>query len=64
MSKVKFKKIQEQTLEELENKINTFLESEEGSQYELLNISVDKIEERRFPNNEEVLNAILILKAN
>lgn len=61
MSKVKFKRIQEQTIEELENEINQYLASEEGSRYELLNVSIDKIEERQFPNNEEVLSAFLIL---
>lgn len=63
MSKIKFKKIQEKTLDELEKEINVFLESDEGSQYEVLNISIDKVEERKFPNNEEVLNAIIILNA-
>ncbi|MDQ7232059.1 hypothetical protein RCI16_11760, partial [Staphylococcus haemolyticus] len=48
---------------ELEKEINMYLESDEGSQFEVLNISIDKIEERKFPNNEEVLNAILILNA-
>ena len=57
MSKVKFKRIQEQTIEELENEINQYLASEEGSRYELLNVSIDKIEERQFPNNEEILSA-------
>jgi hypothetical protein len=33
MSKVKFKRIQEQTIEELENEINQYLASEEGSRY-------------------------------
>lgn len=61
MSKVKFKRIQEYTIEELENEINNYLASEEGSRYELLNVSIDKIEERQFPNNEEVLSAFLIL---
>ncbi|MEB5792028.1 hypothetical protein [Staphylococcus hominis] len=61
MSKVKFKRIQEQTIEELENEINQYLASEEGRRYELLNVSIDKIEERQFPNNEEVLSAFLIL---
>ncbi|AUJ51863.1 hypothetical protein AAJL88_03110 [Staphylococcus hominis] len=61
MSKVKFKRIQEQTIEELENEINQYLASEEGSRYELLNVSIDKIEERQFPNNEEILSAFLIL---
>lgn len=51
------------TLDELEKEINMYLESDEGSQFEVLNISIDKIEERKFPNNEEVLNAILILNA-
>ena len=63
MSKIKFKKIQEKTLDELEKEINMYLESDEGSQFEVLNISIDKIEERKFPNNEGVLNAILILNA-
>ena len=63
MSKIKFKKIQEKTLDELEKEINMYLESDEGSQFEVLNISIDKIEERKFPHNEEVLNAILILNA-
>ena len=63
MSKIKFKKIQEKTLDELEKEINVYLESDEGSQYEVLNISIDKVEERKFPNNEEVLNAIIILNA-
>ena len=63
MNKIKFKKIQEKTLDELEKEINIFLESDEGSQYEVLNISIDKVEERKFPNNEEVLNAIIILNA-
>ncbi|WP_053022344.1 hypothetical protein [Staphylococcus haemolyticus] len=63
MSKIKFKKIQEKTLDELEKEINMYLESDEGSQFEVLNISIDKIEERKFSNNEEVLNAILILNA-
>ena len=63
MSKIKFKKIQEKTLDELEKEINMYLESDEGSQFEVLNISIDKIEERKFPNNEEVLNDILILNA-
>ena len=61
MSKVKFKRIQEQTIEELENEINQYLASEEGRRYELLNVSIDKIEERQFPNNEEILSAFLIL---
>ena len=61
MSKVKFKRIQEQTIEELENEINQYLASEEGGRYELLNVSIDKIEERQFPNNEEILSAFLIL---
>lgn len=61
MSKVKFKRIQEQKIEELENEINQYLASEEGSRYELLNVSIDKIEERQFPNNEEILSAFLIL---
>ncbi|MCE4949445.1 hypothetical protein BUZ46_04795 [Staphylococcus hominis] len=61
MSKVKFKRIQEQTIEELENEINQYLASEEGSRYELLNVSIDKIEERQFPNNDEILSAFLIL---
>lgn len=61
MSKVKFKRIQEYTIEELENEINNYLASEEGSRYELLNVSIDKIEEQQFPNNEEVLSAFLIL---
>ncbi|MGL3983946.1 hypothetical protein ACM66P_06865 [Staphylococcus hominis] len=61
MSKVKFKRIQEQTIEELENEINQYLASEEGLRYELLNVSIDKIEERQFPNNEEILSAFLIL---
>lgn len=61
MSKVKFKRIQEQTIEELENEINQYLASEEGSRYELLNVSIDKIEERQFPNNEEILSVFLIL---
>ena len=61
MSKVKFKRIQEQTIEELENEINQYLASEEGRRYELLNVSIDKIEERQFPNNEEILSALLIL---
>ncbi|MDU0433703.1 hypothetical protein QVA48_00565 [Staphylococcus haemolyticus] len=63
MSKIIFKKIQEKTLDELEKEINMYLESDEGSQFEVLNISIDKIEERKFPNNEEVHNAILILNA-
>ncbi|WP_394868141.1 hypothetical protein [Staphylococcus borealis] len=63
MSKIKFKKIQEKTLDELEKEINVYLESDEGSQYEVLNISIDKVEERKFLNNEEVLNAIIILNA-
>lgn len=63
MSKIKFKKIQEKTLDELEKEINVYLESGEGSQYEVLNISIDKVEEHKFPNNEEVLNAIIILNA-
>ena len=57
MSKVKFKRIQEQTIVELENEINQYLASEEGRRYELLNVSIDKIEERQFPNNEEILSA-------
>ena len=61
MSKVKFKRIQEQTIEELENEINQYLASEEGRRYELLNVSIDKIEERQFPNKEERLSAFLIL---
>ena len=61
MSKVKFKRIQDQTIEELENEINQYLASEEGRRYELLNVSIDKIEERQFPNNEEILSAFLIL---
>ena len=61
MSKGKFKRIQEQTIEELENEINQYLASEEGRRYELLNVSIDKIEERQFPNNEEILSAFLIL---
>lgn len=61
MSKVKFKRIQEQTIEELENEINQYLASEEGRRYELLNVSIDKIEERQFPNNEEILSVFLIL---
>lgn len=61
MSKVKFKRIQEQTIVELENEINQYLASEEGCRYELLNVSIDKIEERQFPNNEEILSAFLIL---
>ena len=61
MNKVKFKRIQEHTITELENEINQYLASEEGSRYELLNVSIDKIEERQFPNNEEVLSAFLIL---
>ncbi|NMD90134.1 MULTISPECIES: hypothetical protein [Staphylococcus] len=61
MSKVKFKRIQEQTIEELENEINQYLASEEGRRYELLNVLIDKIEERQFPNNEEILSAFLIL---
>ena len=61
MSKVKFKRIQEQTIVELENEINQDLASEEGRRYELLNVSIDKIEERQFPNNEEILSAFLIL---
>ena len=61
MSKVKFKRIQEQTIEELENEINQYLASEEGRRSELLNVSIDKIEERQFPNNEEILSAFLIL---
>ena len=61
MSKLKFKRIQEQTIEELENEINQYLASEEGRRYELLNVSSDKIEERQFPNNEEILSAFLIL---
>ena len=61
MSKVKFRRIQEQTIEELENEINQYLASEEGRRYELLNVSIDKIEERQFPNNEEILSAFLIL---
>ncbi|MBO0373079.1 hypothetical protein ATN85_00990 [Staphylococcus hominis] len=61
MSKVKFKRIQEQTIVELENEINQYLASEEGRRYELLNVSIDKIEERQFPNNEEILSAFLIL---
>ena len=28
-----------------------YLESDEGSQFEVQNISIDKIEERKFPNN-------------
>ncbi len=61
MSKVKFKRIQEQTIVELENEINQYLASEEGRRYELLNVSIDKIEERQFPNNEEILSSFLIL---
>ncbi|RIL70636.1 hypothetical protein BUY49_09565 [Staphylococcus devriesei] len=61
MSKVKFKKIQGESIETLENKINDYLESEEGSHFEILNISIEKVEERKFPNNEEVLSALLIL---
>ncbi|PTE66655.1 hypothetical protein BUY46_11625 [Staphylococcus devriesei] len=61
MGKVKFKKIQEQTVEALENKINDYIESDEGRHFEILNISIDKVEERKFPNNEEVLSALLIL---
>ena len=61
MGKVKFKRIQEQTIVELENEINQYLASEEGRRYELLNVSIDKIEERQFPNNEEILSAFLIL---
>ena len=61
MSKVKFKKNQKQTIVELENEINQYLASEEGRRYELLNVSIDKIEERQFPNNEEILSAFLIL---
>lgn len=45
----------------MENEINQYLASEEGSRYELLNVSIDKIEERQFPNNEEILSAFLIL---
>ena len=44
----KIKRIQEQTIEELENEINQYLASEEGRRYELLNVSIDKIEERHF----------------
>lgn len=61
MSKVKFKKIQGESIETLENKINDYLESDEGSYFEILNISIEKVEERKFPNNEEVLSALLIL---
>ncbi|MCJ1656453.1 hypothetical protein MT340_007700 [Staphylococcus sp. NRL 16/872] len=61
MNKVKFKKLKENTLEELENKVNEFLASEEGRQYQLLNVSVEKVEEQKFPHNEEVLSAILTL---
>lgn len=61
MSKVKFKKIQGESIETLENKINDYLEIDEGSYFEILNISIEKVEERKFPNNEEVLSALLIL---
>ena len=54
-------RINDKTIEELENEINQYLASEEGRRYELLNVSIDKIEERQFPNNEEILSAFLIL---
>ena len=47
MSKIKFKRFKK-TLDELEKEINMYLESDEGSQFEVLNISIDKIEERKF----------------
>lgn len=62
MSKIKFKRFKKNT-GWVRKEINMYLESDEGSQFEVLNISIDKIEERKFPNNEEVLNAILILNA-
>lgn len=39
MSKIKFKRFKK-TLDELEKEINMYLESDEGSQFEVLNISI------------------------
>lgn len=61
MNKIKFKKIKEKNLEGLEAKVNEFLTSEEGSQYKLLNASIEREEEQKFPHNEEFLSATLIL---
>ncbi|GGG85907.1 hypothetical protein E2558_03300 [Staphylococcus pragensis] len=61
MNKIKFKKIKEKTLEGLEAKVNEFLASKEGSQFKLLNASIERVEEQKFPHNEEVLSATLIL---
>ena len=42
-------------------KFNSFLKSQEGNGYKLLNITIKQIEERAFPHNDEDFNAILTL---
>lgn len=41
--------------------VNSFLKSQEGNGYKLLNITIKQIEERAFPHNDEDFNAILTL---
>ncbi|MCT6809474.1 MAG: hypothetical protein M3012_08250, partial [Staphylococcus epidermidis] len=45
----------------LEKSVNSFLKSQEGNGYKLLNITIKQIEERAFPHNDEDFNAILTL---
>ncbi|MBC3048583.1 hypothetical protein H7908_01985 [Staphylococcus capitis] len=61
MQQIKFKTFTEDSIERLEKSVNDFLKSDEGSAYSLLNITINQIEERKFPNLEEDYNAIVTL---
>ena len=52
MQQIKFKTLTEETLESLEKSVNSFLKSQEGNGYKLLNITIKQIEERAFPHND------------
>lgn len=61
MEQIKFKTFTEDSLEKLENSVNDYLQTSEGSTYKLLNITMKQSEEHKFPTIEEEFNAIVTL---
>lgn len=61
MEQIKFKIFTEDSLEKLENSVNDYLQTSEGSTYKLLNITMKQSEEHKFPTIEEEFNAIVTL---
>ena len=48
MQQIKFKTLTEETLESLEKSVNSFLKSQEGNGYKLLNILLNKSKNVHF----------------